>query len=212
LVAFQVSSPSSICNNQNSREHEHTHSSAGQHHAEDPARDQGQEFDLTPTAHNQTKLANAMLDTGMFKEAVEQFDACLRGPFAGDTEIVFAASRARLANSQPEAAIGMLDGLRKKQPGFRPEQVSLALAKAYAAAGMHDQAGAEFAAVVERFAGIEARVEYAIRAMKRNERAVVAPQLKELNHSRKHMNKYTRSLHQELCKRLDAAVKLAESR
>jgi hypothetical protein len=127
------------------------------------------------------------------------------------THPLAAASRARLANSQPEAAIGMLDGLRKKQPGFRPEQVSLALAKAYAAAGMHDQAGAEFAAAVERFAGIEARVEYAIWAMKRNERAVVEPQLKELNHSRKHMNKYTRSLHQELCKRLDAAVKLAES-
>jgi hypothetical protein len=175
-------------------------------------RDAQHEFDLAPTAHNQTRLASAMLDAGMLKEAVEQFDACLRGPFSGDAEIIFAAARARLAYGQAEMAICMLGGLRQKQPGFRPEQLSLALAKAYAAAGMHDQAKAEFGAVVERFNSIEARVEFALWAMKRNEHAVAEPQLKELNHSRKHMNKYTRSLHQELFKRLDAAVKPEESR
>jgi len=167
-------------------------------------------FDLTPTAHNQTRLASAMLDAGMFKEAVAQFDACLRGPFAGDAEIIFAAARARLANSEAGIAVGMLDGLRTRQPAFRPEQVSLTLAKAFAAAGMHAQAGAEFAAVCERFAGIEARVEYALWAMERNERAVAQAQLQELNHSRKHMNKYARSLHEDLFTRLDAALKRQE--
>lgn len=174
-------------------------------------RDAQQEFDLAPTAHNQTKLANAMLDAGMFKEAVEQFDACLRGPFAGDAAIIFAAGRARLAYGKPAEAIGMLEGLRNKQPGYRPEQLSLTLAKAYSAANMNDRARAEFADVVERFSGIEARVEYALWAIKHNERAVVEPQLKELNHSRKHMNKNTRSMYQELFKRLDAAVKLERS-
>lgn len=170
------------------------------------------DFDLTPTAHNQTRLANAMLDAGRFKEAVEQFDACLRGPFAGDAEIILAAARARLANDEAQMAIGMLDGLRKKQPGFRPEPVALALAKSYAAAGMHDQARTEFADVVERFNGLEARVEFALWAMTRNEPTVAEHQLKEVNHSRRHMNKYTQSLHQDLFRRLDAAQRLDESR
>lgn len=170
------------------------------------------DYDLTPTAHNQTRLASAMLDAGMFKEAVAQFDACLRGPFAGDAEITLAAARARLANDEAQMAIGMLDSLRQKQPGFKPEQVSLALAKSYAAAGMHDQARAEFADVVERFNGLEARVEFALWAMTRNEPSVAEHQLKEVNHSRRHMNKYTQSLHQDLFRRLDAALRLDESR
>lgn len=164
-------------------------------------------FDLTPTAHNQTRLATAMLDAGMIEQAVEQFDACLRGPFAGDAEIIFAAARARLANGQAAQALMALEDLRRKQPGFRPDQLSLVLAKAHAAAGQHEQAGAEFADLVTRFASIEARVEYALWALGRNERVLAEAQLKELEHARRHMNNYTRSLHQELFKRLDAAVK-----
>lgn len=172
-------------------------------------REAQQAFDLTPTAHNQTRLANAMLEAGMAKEAVEQFDACLRGPFAGDAEIIFAAARARLANGQPEQAIAELEALRGKQREFRPEQLSLTLAMAYAAAGKHAQAGPEFAHCVERFSGIEARAEYAMWALAQNERAAAQAQIKELDHSRKHMTKYTKSLHHDLFKRLDAAVKQA---
>lgn len=163
-------------------------------------------FDLTPTAHNQTQLARAMLDAGMYAKAVEQFEACLRGPFAGDPEIRFAAAEARLANSQPEAGVSALLELRRTHPGFREEQVLALLARCYAAAGMHTEAGAMFAEAVERFAGIETRAEYAMWALARRDRMVADAQLKELNHSRKHMSKYTRSLHQDLFRRLDAAV------
>lgn len=177
----------------------------------DPGRDLREAqhaFDLTPTAHNQTRLANAMLDAGMYAQAVDQFESCLCGPFAGDPDIRYSAAQARLANGQPERAVGMLTELRKTHPTFREEQVSLLLAQSYAAAGMHTEAGHEFADVVQRFSGIEARAEYALWALSRRDRMVADAQLKELNHSRKHMNKYTRSLHQELFKRLDSAVKI----
>lgn len=175
-------------------------------------REAQRDFDLAPTAHHQVRLATALLDAGQVKEAVEQFDACLRGPFAGDAEIVMAAAQARLAYGKPEAAIAMLDELRQKKPGFRPEQVALTLAKAHAAAGLHEQAGAEFANVVERHNGIEGRVEYAMWAMQRNERAVAAAQMKEVEHSRKHMTQYTRSLHRDLFRRLDDAIKREQAR
>lgn len=177
----------------------------------DPGRDMREAqhaFDLTPTAHNQTRLANAMLEAGQFSQAVDQFESCLCGPFANDPDIRLSAARARLANQQPDRAIGALTELRKTHPTFREEQVSLTLAQSYAAAGMHVEAGHEFADVVGRFSGIEARAEYALWALSRRDKAVADAQLKELNHSRKHMNKYTRSLHQEMFKRLDNAVKL----
>jgi hypothetical protein len=72
---------------------------------------------------------------------VTHYDACLRGPFAGDADIQLGAARAHLANGAPGAAVGILVSLRAAQPGFRPEQVGLALADAYCSAGRVEEAG-----------------------------------------------------------------------
>ncbi len=163
-------------------------------------------FDLTPTAHNQTTLARAMLDAGMYGKAVEQYDACLSGPFAGDPEIRFGAAQARLAHGQATDTVAALLALRASHPTFREEQLGLLLARAYAAADRHSEAGLEFAAVIERFKGIEARAEYALWALSRRDQTLAQTQLRELNHARKHMSKHTRALHHEMFKRIDAAV------
>lgn len=162
-------------------------------------------FDLSPTAHNQMRLAGTLFDAGMIEQAVEQYDACLRGPFGGDAEIGMAAARAKLANQQPQEAIGILATVRARHGSFRPEQVGLLLAAAYAAAGRQDEAGAEYEMLAQRFASVEARAELALWAMARGQRALAERELAELDHARKHMSKYTRSLHQDLFKRLDAA-------
>ena len=80
-------------------------------------------FDLAPTAHNQMRLTAAFFEAAESAQAVEQYDACLRGPFAGDAEFGLGAARARLANHQPQEAITVLLTLRATHPGFRPEQV-----------------------------------------------------------------------------------------
>ena len=163
-------------------------------------------FDLTPTAHNQTRLARTMLDAGMYSKAVEQYDACLSGPFAGDPEIRIGAAEAQLANGQAAQTVTALLALRASHPSFRQEQLGLLLARAYAAADMHSEAGIEFAAVIERFNGIEARAEYALWALSRRDQTLAQTQLRELNHARKHMSKHTRALYHEMFKRIDAAV------
>lgn len=163
-------------------------------------------FDLTPTAYNQSALANAYLAAGMFGKAVEQYDACLRGPFAGDPDIRMAAAEARLAHQQPNDAAAALVELRKTHPNFKLEQVGLLLARAYAAADMHGEAGMEFAAAVERFASLEGRAEYALWALSQREQAVANAQIKELNHSRKHMTAQAQAQHAAIFRRLDAAV------
>jgi hypothetical protein len=101
----------------------------------DPGRDVREArraFDLTPTAHNQMRLAAALLAAGQSDEAVQHYDACLRGPFAGDPEVVLGAARANAAHGQPAAAIALLASLQTRQPGFRADEVGLALGRAYA--------------------------------------------------------------------------------
>jgi hypothetical protein len=168
-------------------------------------REAQQAYDLTPTAHNQMRLAAALFDAGMVAQSVLQYDACLSGPFANDAEIGIGAARAKLANRQPQAAIELLQALRRTHPGFRPEQLALLLAASFSAAGMQAQAAQEYDAVVARFAGIEARAEYALWAIAQGETAIAEHQIKEIEHARKHMSAHTRSLHRELFRRLDAA-------
>jgi hypothetical protein len=72
--------------------------SAGVAKALDPGRElreARQAFQLTPTAQNQMRLANALLESGATEEAIQQFEACLKGPFANDPEIRLGAARAR---------------------------------------------------------------------------------------------------------------------
>ena len=174
----------------------------------DPRRDlreARQALDLTPTAQNQMRLAAALLDAGEITQAVEQYDACLRGPFAGDAEIGVGAARAKLANNQPQAAIDVLVPLRAKHPNFRAEQVGLLLAGALAAAGRQQEAGVEYEAVAQRFGSVEARAELAMWAIANGQRALAERELKELDHARKHMSKPIRAMHQDLFRRLDAA-------
>jgi hypothetical protein len=168
-------------------------------------REAQQAFDLTPTAHNQMRLAAALFEAGMVEQSVKQYDACLRGPFSGDAEINVGAARAKLANKQPQEAIGLLVSLRASQPNFRPEQIGLLLASAYAAAGRQDEAGVEYEFLTQRFGSMEARAELAMWAIARGESALAERELKELDHSRKHMAKHTRNSYQALFKRLDAA-------
>jgi hypothetical protein len=152
------------------------------------------------------RLAGALLDAGQAAEAVAQFDACLQGPFANDPEVILGAARAKAANGQPDAAIGLLASLQAKQPGFRPEETGLALGRAYAAAGRQMEAGAQFKTVAERFGSIEARVEMALWALANGDEAVAQRELKEIGHARRHMTPHTLDLHRELFRRLDAAA------
>ena len=169
-------------------------------------RDARAAFDLTPTAHNQMRLAAALLESGQTAEAVAQYDACLQGPFANDAEVILGAARARAAHGQPEAAIALLAPLQDKQPGYRPEEVGLVLGRAYAAVGRQTEAGAQLTAMAERFGSIEARVELALWALANRDEAVAQRELKEIEHARRHMTKYTLDLHRDLFRRLDAAA------
>ncbi|ALK96872.1 hypothetical protein AB595_04055 [Massilia sp. WF1] len=162
-------------------------------------------FELTPTAHNQMRLARALLETGQAAQAAGQYDACLQGPFARDAELRLGAARARLASGNAAGSIALLEALRAEQPGFRPEQTGILLGQAYAAAGRQDEAGSQFAAAAQRFGSLEARAELAIWALANGKPQVADPELQEIERTRKHMPAHSRKLNAELFRRVDAA-------
>ena len=168
-------------------------------------RDAQRAFELTPTAHNQMRLANALLESGQPAKAAEQYEACLQGPFARDAELRLGAARARLASGNAAGTIDLLESLAAEQPGFRPEQVGILLGQAYAAAGRQDEAGSQFAAAAHRFGSLEARAELAIWALANGKPQVAGPELEEIERTRKHMPGHSRKLNAELFRRVDAA-------
>ncbi len=168
-------------------------------------RDAQRAFELTPTAHNQMRLAQALLETGQAAKASEQYDACLQGPFARDAELRLGAARARLASGDVQGSIALLEALTAEQPGFRTEQVGILLGQAYAAAGRQDEAGAQFAAAAHRFGSLEARAELAIWALANGKPQVAGPELEEIERTRRHMPGHSRKLNAELFRRVDAA-------
>jgi len=162
-------------------------------------------YDLTPTAQNQMRLAAAFLEVGNTELAVQAYEACLKGPFSADPEIRYGAARARLQHGEAALAVELLEAIQKSHPDHRPEQVSLLLGQAYAAAGRQQEAGQQFSAAAARFGSMEARVEYAIWAIGVGD-LVLANQLKrEIDHFVAHWNKHTKALNKPMMRRLEAA-------
>jgi hypothetical protein len=166
-------------------------------------------FDLTPTAQNQMRLANALLEAGDSDRAAEHFEACLKGPFANDLEIRLGAARARVQSNHGAAALGLLEDIRSQNPDFRPEQVTLLLARAHAMEGNHQAARNEFISAATRFGSVETRAEYAIWALAVGDRAVADEQYREIERAMKYWNDYSRAQYKPLMKRLDAAFAAA---
>ena len=175
-------------------------------------REAQQAFDLAPTAQNQMRLANAYLEEGNTAEAAKQFDLCLQGPFANDTTIRVAAARAKLQNNQAEEAAQLLASVKAETPQFRPEQVCLLLAQSLAANGKHDEAKQEFIDAVARFDSVNARGEYTIWAAGQGDLDTVNGLRAELEKAQQHWSKHTRSVHEPLMRRVDAAVEAATNR
>ncbi|MEP7154566.1 MAG: tetratricopeptide repeat protein [Betaproteobacteria bacterium] len=169
-------------------------------------RDAQQAFELTPTAQNQQRLANAFLEAGDSAQAVQHFDQCLRGPFARDGAIRLGAARAHLRHADPAAAITLLESIRKESPTFQPEDVSLLLAQALGEEGRVDDARREFTDAVARFGSVDARAEFAIWAAGMGDAETATAQRAELEKTRKHWQSHTRDLHQALFRRVDSAI------
>ena len=169
-------------------------------------------LDDTPTAQNQMRLAAALLEAGQPDEAVSQYQACLKGPFANDPEIRFGATRALLAAGHAAGAAGHLQFIRGVQADYRAEAVALLLADVLSTAGRSQEARAEYESAIQRFGSFETKAEYLIWALACGERELAGRLQQEVQRATQRWNRHTRELNQPLLARLDAAYSVARGR
>ena len=170
-------------------------------------RDAHAAFEYTPTAQNQMRLALAQLEAGQANEAALNYEACLKGPFANDPEIKYCAARAFVDSGRLAPAITHLEEIRQGNPSFRPEQITLLMARALQGAGRNSDAKIEFENAVHRFGSFEAKAEFAIWAYQMGDTATAASLQAELDQTMRHWSKHNRTMNQDLVHRLAAATK-----
>jgi hypothetical protein len=163
-------------------------------------------YAFTPTAQNQMRLASALLAAGDAAEAAATYEACLQGPFSGDLEIRLGAARATLASGQAPAAVAHLQTIRGSDDKFRPEQVSLLLAKALAEAGRNDDARAEFELALGRYNSFAVQAEFAIWAAGVGDAERAHQLYREIQQTMERWARHTRELNQQLVRRLNTAM------
>ena len=166
-------------------------------------------YDDTPTVENQTRIAAALLDAGQAEEAAATYEACLSGVFANDPAIRFEAARANMEAGKFERTAELLELIRKSRPEFRPEQVSLLIARSLAQSGRHAEARAEFESAMAKFGGFDVKAEYLIWALLANERELATRLYAEVERATKRWNRYTKEQNRPMLRRLEAAYEYA---
>jgi hypothetical protein len=163
-------------------------------------------FELSPSAQNQWRLAAALLARGQGSDANRHFDALLRGPLGHDPELRFAAADAKVRCGEAAQAMEVMRQVREARPEFRPEQVSLLLARALAAAGRTEQAREEFAQALKRFGTVETRAAYAIFSAQSGDLSTAQSLRQEIERDSRHWNRHARDVNQPLIRAVDEAL------
>lgn len=167
------------------------------------------EFEETPTAQNQMRLAAALLDAGDAAEAADTYERALKGPFASDPELRYGAARAMVECQRYGDAIGHLEALQSERPEYRSEAVALLRARAYAGTARSDAAREQFEAAVARFGSFDTKAEYAIWALATGDQATATRLQAELDRTMARWNATNRELNGPVLRRLKAAQELA---
>lgn len=178
----------------------------------DPGRDVREAraaFDVSPSAQNQMRLAEALLNAGEAAEAAQLYEGALKGPFASDPELRFGAARAYVECQRYAAALPHLQALKAERPEYRPDQILLLLARCYGGTSRGAEARESFEESVRRFGSFEAHAEYSIWALATGDAATAARLQTEIDKQVKLWNPISRELNEPVMRRLKAAHELA---
>lgn len=178
----------------------------------DPGRDVREArvvFDVSPSAQNQMRLAEALLNAGDAAEAAQLFEAALKGPFANDPDLRYGAARAYVECQRYAAALPHLQALKAERPEFRPDQVLLLLARCYGGTSRSAEARESFEEAVRRFGSFEAHAEYSIWALATGDAATAARLQTEIDRQVQLWTRVSRELNAPVMRRLQAAHDLA---
>lgn len=170
------------------------------------------DFEETPTAQNQMRLAAALLDAGEAEEAAKLYEGALKGPFATDPDLRYGAAKSFVECQRYREALSHLEELRRTRPDYRPDGVSLLIARSNAGTSRSAEAREEFERAIEKFGTFEARAEYAIWALAVGDAATAARLQTDIDKITGRWNAMNRELNDPVFRRLKAAQALAAKR
>lgn len=120
-----------------------------------------EELAICGSVENKLKLAEELVERGMFDEAIALFDGAREGQYTFAPDLLYGLSRARFFNGDYLGARKALGELQAHAPRYYAQEVALMSARAAAKFGDRATALAEIESLLATFVGLEARYRYA---------------------------------------------------
>lgn len=120
-----------------------------------------EELAICGSVENKLKLAEELVERGMFDEAIRLFESAREGQYMHAPDLLYGLARARFFNGDYLDARKLLGELQAHAPRYYPQEVALMKARAAARFGDRSTARAEIEALLDTFVGLEARFRHA---------------------------------------------------
>ena len=124
----------------------------------DPWRDYREaraDHDLTPSVHNQMRLAAAAAELGRHEEAEDLYREAMQGVHADDPALLLGRAKALIELDRPADALPLLERLGQQGKEGQTPQAMLALARTYEGVGRVDEAAQAYDWTAPRLPGLE---------------------------------------------------------
>jgi hypothetical protein len=120
-----------------------------------------EELAICGSVENKIKLAQELVERGMFDEAIPLFKSAREGQYYFASDLLYGLARAYFFNGGYLDARKLLGELQEHAPRYYPQEVALMKARAAAKFGDRSTARAEIEVLLDNFVGLEARYRYA---------------------------------------------------
>ena len=120
-----------------------------------------EELAICGSVENKLKLAEELVERGMFDEAIPLFEGAREGQYLYAPDLLYGLARARFFNGDYLEARKLLGELQTHAPRYYAQEVALMKARAAAKFGDRSTALMEIESLLETFVGLEARYRYA---------------------------------------------------
>lgn len=110
---------------------------------------------------NKAALADELVSSGQFDDAISLYQGCLSGHHENDLSLMFGLAEAYFYKRDADNAIAWLDKVIEREPWFRSGDAKLMRARALAGARRSSEALAQYEAILDLYGGEEARCRYA---------------------------------------------------